>query len=147
MSTPNNEGKGGSSGENSKDRIITPQTFTSFRAKDTTNDFVTKFRTRISGYLALGLWSSLVAAGAWHAGRVSHITDRMLVAAPLVQSDEDVNVANLSYKSFDKAFVMVGDAAKTLYAVISPLATAATGFYFVSQSTEQSSSKEEEEEE
>ncbi|MEL6879080.1 MAG: hypothetical protein AAFP09_01040 [Cyanobacteria bacterium J06607_10] len=116
---------------------ITPNTFKSFNAKEDTSDFVTRFRTKIAGFLALGLWSSLVIAGGWHARRVSVITDLMLIYAQNSQAVQGEAEIEVDFEAFDKAFVMVGDTAKTLYAVVSPLATAATGFYFVSQSGEQ----------
>ena len=115
---------------------ITPKSFSSFIAKEDTNDFVTKFKTRVSGYLAVGLWSSLVACGAWHAERVGYITHQMLSFSSSINTVTASQDTELDYEPFDKAFVMVGDTAKTLYAVVSPLATAATGFYFVAKSTE-----------
>lgn len=55
-----------------------------------------------------------------------------MMNAPL-SVDIDSPEPELDFDAYEKVFVMVGDTAKTLYAVLSSLAVAVTGFYFASK--------------
>ena len=95
---------------------------------------VTIFRTGISGLLAVSLWLAFISTGIWHGYMVSTIVNNTLNK---IENQEK----EIDFEGIDKARSIVADTAKTLYAVISPLATAITGFYFVSKSDKISSDK------
>lgn len=95
------------------------------------DSYVAKFRTQISGYLAIGFGITLALGGLWHAANVAYISHRMMNYS--LTTEADSSDSDLDFDAYEKAFVMVGDTAKTLYAVLSPLAAAVTGFYFASK--------------
>lgn len=97
--------------------------------KQQTESFIRKFRARVAGGLATSLWVALIATGWWHTHMVGIIAVETLKNSTLVEDGNE-----LDFEAYDKAASVVGDTAKTLYAVVSPLATAITGFYFVIQS-------------
>lgn len=85
-------------------------------------DLRKNFHTRVSGELAKGLWYLLGSVVVIHLVAVVGFSWR-LTHAPL-PGDTDRT------ERIQSAIATVGDAAKTLYAVLTPLATAVTGYYF-----------------
>ena len=96
--------------------------------KQQTDSFIRELRAKVSGLLAFSLWISLIATGWWHTHMIGIIATETLENSASVESGGE-----LDFEAYDKSSAIVGDTAKTLYAVISPLATAITGFYFVIQ--------------
>lgn len=90
------------------------------------------FRTGVSGFLAVSLWIAFICTGLWHTYMVKIIVDKTL-------SKIENNEKEIDFEAIDKSRSIVADTAKTLYAVISPLATGITGFYFVVKSDEKKS--------
>lgn len=130
-----------------RQEILSASITISIGAKEDINDFVAKSKTRVSAYLTAGLCSSLLACGIWHADRVGYITHQMLSPSSSINTVTESQGTELDYKSFDKAFVMVEDTSETLYKVFLPLATAATGVYLVSKSTESPRNSQEDDDE
>jgi hypothetical protein len=109
--------------------------FEKTRITTETNAFVTRFHTTVTGTLAIGLWFALILAGVWHALTISSVSRSLLEHGVSPQVANGNAQAEIDFEAYDKASAMVGDTATTMYAVLSPLATAATGFYFASKST------------
>lgn len=79
------------------------------------------FNTRIAGVLAIGLWTILGVTVLWHLGSTAFIYYRLW--------NEEQNIENAIAK-VDKSSSLVNDTAKSLYAVIVPIAATVTAFYF-----------------
>jgi hypothetical protein len=109
--------------------------FETTRITTETNAFVTRFHTSVTGTLAIGLWFALILAGVWHTLTISSVSRSLLEHGVSPQLANGNAQAERDFEAYDKASAMVGDTATTIYAVLSPLATAATGFYFASKST------------
>jgi len=106
--------------------------------KQQTESFIRKFRAQVAGVLAASLWLALIATGWWHTHMVGIIATKTLGSPETLEEGEE-----LDFEAYDKSSSIVGDTAKTLYAVISPLATAITGFYFVIQTGQQDDNEDE----
>ena len=68
------------------------------------------FRTRTAGFLALGLWLIFGFVILWHV-----LTIRSLSEQLLLQNSSSIEEQE---RRFDKATALVGDTAKTLYAIL-----------------------------
>ncbi|MBH8561354.1 hypothetical protein I8748_04035 [Nostoc sp. CENA67] len=84
------------------------------------------FKLIVSAALALSLWIFLGGIAVLHF-QVSREFSRKIADLP-VQDNAKVN-------QIEKAALSVNDTAKTLYALITPLATAVTGYFFAASSS------------
>ena len=91
------------------------------------------FHVRVSGELAKGLWYLLGGVVVMHLVGVTAFSWR-LGNSPVPGDSEEKRTERI-----EKAVANVNDAAKTLYAVLTPLATAVTGYYFTLGGTSSSS--------
>lgn len=101
-------------------------------------DMRRNFRTRVSGRLALGLWSLLGAVVFIHIIGISYSAIQLSrkVGFQTVSLNEDD--VSLRKQVVDDSVGMINDAVKTLYSFLTPLATAVTGYYFSAVETDES---------
>lgn len=85
-------------------------------------DLRKNFHTRVSGELAKGLWYLLGSVVVIHLVAIVGFSWRLTNAPTAGDTDRTDRI--------ETAIATVGDAVKTLYAVLTPLATAVTGYYF-----------------
>jgi hypothetical protein len=81
------------------------------------------FEAGMSGVLALGLW--LLLGGTV----ITHLAATVVFSSQLVEKPS-VNDTEGQSERIEKATSTVGDTAKTLYALLTPLAATVTGYYF-----------------
>jgi hypothetical protein len=86
------------------------------------NEFCKTFHTRVSGELARGLWYLLGLVVVLHMISVIGFSWRLTDTPTAGDTDRTERI--------ETAIATVSDAAKVLYAVLTPLATAVTGYYF-----------------
>jgi hypothetical protein len=105
--------------------------------------YVKRLQAQIAGYLAIILWAGFLVTLLWHGSMISYLTYQMVqnLKRESTTSISSVN-SEQGEKVFDKTSSLVGDTAKTLYAVLSPLATVVTSFYFSVKSSEADDSEE-----
>lgn len=84
------------------------------------------FKLIVSAVLALCLWLFLVGIAILHF-QVSCEFSRKIADLPVQD--------NVKVEQIEKAALSVNDTAKTLYALITPLATAVTGYFFAASSS------------
>jgi hypothetical protein len=113
--------------------------------------YIKKYQAKIAGYLAVGLWLAFIATVIWHGAMIQTIALKYIdlsSTSPITSASPSTSASpvastppsatggqgngNTRWEDFYRAASLVGDTAKTLYAVLSPLATAVTGFYFTS---------------
>ena len=126
--------------------------FQNKKSFESVDDHIKRLNAEASRGLALGLWSAIFAAAIWHTFMIGTIAlDALGIidkASRIIgefiggsgdkseRPIEEENDDSPDWTAHDKASALVGDTAKTLYAVLTPLATSVTGFYFVSKSNE-----------
>lgn len=102
--------------------------------ESTTKAFVKTFQAKVTATLAVGLWSLFTLSVLWHIFMIQKISLRYI---DIYQETLELGIEDQRYSIWEeisKSSDLVNDTAKTLYAVLSPLATAVTGFYFSSSS-------------
>lgn len=82
------------------------------------------FNLVISGVLGCSIWLFLGLVAHWHFALVQNFSQKRV--PPSTPNKEQV-------EQIDRAINDVNDTAKTLYAILTPLATAVTGYYFALQ--------------
>ena len=87
------------------------------------DDHRKNLRAQASRTLAMGFWVLLALVA------VAHLGTTIIFSKELFRKTEK-NYAQSEIERIEKAISSVGDTAKTLYAVLAPLATAVTGYYF-----------------
>lgn len=107
--------------------------------RESHDDFRKNFHVRVSGDLAKGLWYLL----GWVV--VVHFVGVVAFSWRLGNKPVSGDLEENRLERIEKAVSNVNDAAKTLYAVLAPLAATVTGYYFTlggsSISSEDSSTK------
>lgn len=83
------------------------------------------FKTKIAGWLAVGLWVGLIIV------YLGHLTAIVYLSVLLVNPPASDDPTRL--ERFDRSFVAINDTAKTIYSFLTPLATAITSYYFVTE--------------
>lgn len=97
---------------------------------NTPQEWRESFKLVVSGVLALGLWGFLGWVAAFQLNSVTELSKQ---GANLAGQNGNQNA------QIEKAIANVNDTAKTLYALLTPLATAVTGYFFAASSQGQSS--------
>ena len=95
------------------------------------NEFIKKTNTAIAGGLAISLWVMLVITVVWHIWSISQLNQKFW---------SDTNKLSDAQVKMEKSLSAISDTAKTLYAVITPIAVTITGFYFQTSSSSDDSS-------
>jgi hypothetical protein len=90
-------------------------------------------QTSVTGILAIILWLAFLFAGYWHASTIEYLSKQYILEVSNSALDSE-EIESRRWQNYERATALINDTAKTLYAVLTPLATAATGFYFSSKS-------------
>jgi hypothetical protein len=103
--------------------------------KEKAKAYEKRFNVGISGMLAIILWSAFLYTGYWHLSTIKEMS--LKYVSDFSASELGVQeVEDRRWQNYERATALINDTAKTLYAVLTPLAATATGFYFSSKATE-----------
>jgi hypothetical protein len=99
--------------------------------KITPEDQRQNFKSRMTGFLAIGVWSLLAGVVIWQISFIGILCNKEIPKGSSASAGDQKEL-------LDKKSTLINETAKTLYTFLGPLITAATGFYFASSESKKS---------